>query len=62
MEALSLKQNGGAFMLSLCMTGVFGFLEFLKSAVFVVRIYSRGNIVSRAIDIRRGKKLFSADG
>lgn len=24
---------------SLCMTGLLGFLEFLKSAVFVVRIY-----------------------
>ena len=62
MEALSLKQNGGAFMLSLCMTGLFGFLEFLKSAVFVVRIYSRWDIVPRAIDIRRGEKLFRANG
>lgn len=33
---------GGAFMLSaLCMTGICGFLGFLKSAVFVVRVYSR---------------------
>ena len=62
MEALSLKQNGGAFMLSLCMTGLFGFLEFLKSAVFVVRIYPRWNIVSRAINIRRREKLFRANG
>lgn len=40
-------ENGGAFiLLSICMTGILGFLEFLKSAVFVVRIYTRGKSVS----------------
>lgn len=33
------RENGGAFMLSLCMSGILGFIEFLKSAIFVVRIY-----------------------
>lgn len=34
--------NGGAVMfVALCATGILGFIEFLKSAVFVVRIYSR---------------------
>lgn len=41
------EKDGGAFiMLSLFMTGVVGFLEFLKSAVFVVRIHSRGKFIS----------------
>lgn len=35
------RENGGAFMLSLCMTGIIGFLEFLKTAVFVVGYISR---------------------
>ena len=31
---------GGAFMLeALCSIGILGFLQFLKSAVFVVRVY-----------------------
>ena len=47
---LSMKINGGAVMFaSLCMAGLVGFVEFLKSAVFVVRIYSRRNSVSRTI-------------
>lgn len=34
------KEFGGAFMLAaLCSMGIIGFLQFLKSAVFVVRIY-----------------------
>ena len=33
-------------MLSLFMTGIVGFLEFLKSAVFVVRIYTRRKSIS----------------
>ncbi len=41
------SKNGGAFiLLAICMTGILGFLEFLKSAVFVVRIYSRGKFIS----------------
>ena len=53
---------GGAFMLSaLCMTGILGFLDFLKSAVFVVRIYSRWKFISRTFNIRRGKTLFNTD-
>ena len=55
-------KNGGAFiLLSLCMTGILGFLEFLKSAVFVVRIYSRRKFISRAANTRRRKKLLRAD-
>lgn len=50
-------------MLSLlCATGVLGFIEFLKSAVFVVRIHTRGNFISRATIKWRGKKLFRANG
>ena len=45
-----------------CMAGIMGFLEFLKSAVFVVRIYSRRNFISRAFDCIIGKKLFRANG
>lgn len=34
------KEFGGAFMLaSLCSVGIVGFLQFLKSAVFVVRVH-----------------------
>ena len=56
-------KNGGAFMLSaLCMTGILGFLEFLKSAVFVVRIYSGRKFISRTFIIRRRKKLFRTNG
>lgn len=36
------KENGGAFMLSaLCSVGIVGFLQFLKSAVFVTGYISR---------------------
>ena len=57
-----IEKIGGAFMLSaLCMTGVLGFLEFLKSAVFVVRIYSRWKFISRTFNIRRRKILFNTD-
>lgn len=53
------KQIGGAFMLaSLCISGVLGFIEFLKTAVFVVRIYSRRKFISRTIVKRRREKLF----
>lgn len=56
-------KNGGAFiLLSICMTGILGFLEFLKSAVFVVRIYTRRKFISRAINGGRRKKLFRANG
>ena len=57
-----IEKIGGAFMLSaLCMTGVLGFLEFLKSAVFVVRIYSMWKSISRTLNIRRRKILFNTD-
>lgn len=47
---------------ALCMTGIYGFLEFLRTAVFAVRIYTRGKFISRTIISRRRKKLFNADG
>lgn len=47
---------------SFCMTGILGFLEFLKSAVFVVRIYSRGKFIPRAINSRRRKEMFRTNG
>lgn len=47
---------------SLCMTGILGFLEFLKSAIFVVRIYSRKRFISGAANSRRGKKLPRTNG
>ena len=57
-----IEKIGGAFMLSaLCMTGVLGFLEFLKSAVFVVRIYSRRKFISGTFNFRRRKILFNTD-
>lgn len=56
-------EDGGAFMLaSLLVTGLWGFAEFLKSAVFVVRIYSRRKLISGAFNSRRRKKLFRANG
>ena len=57
-----IEKIGGAFMLSaLCMTGILGFLEFLKSAVFVVRIYSRWKFISRTFNIRRRKTLLNTN-
>jgi len=47
---------------SFCMAGVMGFLGFLKSAVFVVRLYSRRNFISRTVNGRRRKKLFGTNG
>lgn len=47
---------------SLCMAGIWGFLEFLKSAVFVVRIYSRRNVISGALNSGRREKLFRTNG
>ena len=47
---------------SLCMTGLLGFVEFLKTAVFVVRIYPRRKFISRATYSRRIKNLFTTDG
>lgn len=57
------KIIGGAFMLSaLCFTGLYGFFEFLRTAVFVVRIYSRRKFISRTVIKGRGKKLFRTNG
>ena len=40
-----IEKIGGAFMLSaLCMTGILGFLDFLKSAVFVVGYIQGGSL------------------
>ena len=47
---------------SLCMTGIMGFLGFLKSAVFVVRIYTREFIISGTTYSRRRKKLSGTNG
>lgn len=56
-------KNGGAFvMLSLFMTGIVGFLEFLKSAVFVVRLYTRGKFISGTANCRRREELLRTDG
>jgi len=35
-----------------------GFLAFLQSAVFVVRIYFKQSIISRTTNHRRGKFIF----
>ena len=42
---------------ALGITGIFSFFEFLKTAVFAVRIYSRRNLISRAIITERKKKI-----
>ena len=42
---------------ALGITGVFSFFEFLKTAVFAVRIYSRRKLISRAIITERKKKI-----
>ncbi len=47
---------------ALCFTGLYGFFEFLRTAVFVVRIYSRRKFISRTVIKGRGKKLFRTNG
>lgn len=47
---------------ALCISGVFSFFEFLKTAVFAVRIYSRRKFISRTIITGGRKKLYRADG
>ena len=42
---------------ALGITGIFSFFEFLKTAVFAVRIYSRRKLISRAIITERKKKI-----
>ena len=42
---------------ALGITGVFSFFEFLKTAVFAVRIYSRRKLISRAIITESKKKI-----
>ena len=55
---------GGAEQLALPTVerGIFsGFLSFLKTAVFVVRIYSRWKFVSRTFNTRRRKKMLNTN-
>ena len=47
---------------ALYVTGICGFIEFLKTAVFAVRIYSKWKFISRTIIIRRRKKIFRTNG
>lgn len=42
---------------ALGITGIFSFFEFLKTAVFAVRIYSRRNIISRTTFSEKKKKI-----
>ena len=42
---------------ALCSLGIFGFIGFLKSAVFAVRLYSRKQFISRAINKWRRKNV-----
>ena len=42
---------------ALGITGIFSFFEFLKTAVFAVRIYSRRKLISRATITERKKKI-----
>lgn len=47
---------------ALCMTGIYGFIGFLKSAVFVTRVYSGRESISRTFNTRRRKKLSRTNG
>lgn len=46
---------------ALCMTGILGFFEFLKSAVFLVRLHSRRKFISRAFNFRRRKTISNSN-